>query len=110
MRCKEYVRERLNLPHNFSPARDVPLCRNADSDTDMAGAARRLWRCSSGDTELVSTYLREARGYDGPLPPSIRFLPPERYPWPAMIAMFGIGEVRGIHLTFLKEDGTARLT
>jgi Toprim domain len=107
-RCKDYVRERLNLPHDFSPARDMPICRNQDKDTEMLGAACRLWRCSTADTALVSTYLREARGYDGPLPPSIRFLPPERYPQPAMIAAFGLGEVRGIHLTFLKEDGSGK--
>jgi hypothetical protein len=106
-RCKDFVRERLNLPHDFSPARDMPLCRNADPDTDMAGAARRLWRCSSGDTALVSKYLA-TRGYGGPLPPSIRFLPPERYPHPAMIAMFGIGECRGVHLTFLAKDGSGK--
>ena len=88
-RCKDHVREKLNLPHDFSPARAMPLCRNQDSDTDNLGAARRLWRCSTEDTGLVSTYLREARDYEGPLPPSIRFLPPERYPQPAMIAVFG---------------------
>jgi hypothetical protein len=104
--CKDHVRARLDLPHDFSPARDMPLCRNADSDVDKAGDARRLWRCRSDDLTLVRTYLSNARGYDGPLPPTIGFLPPERYPWAAMIAMFGIGEVRGVHLTFLREDGT----
>ena len=107
--CKDYVRERLNLPHDFSPARDMPICRNADSDTEKLGAARRSMAMQLPTTPLlVSTYLREARGYEGPLPPSIRFLPPERYPQPAMIAAFGIGEVRGIHLTFLKEDGSGK--
>lgn len=35
-------------------------------------------------------------------------MPSERYPQPAMIAAFGLGEVRGIHLTFLKEDGSGK--
>jgi hypothetical protein len=108
MVCKDHVRNLLNLPDNFSPARDMPLVSNCQLDTDKLGEARRLWRCRSDDLGLVRTYLHHARGYDGPIPPSIGFLPAERYPHPAMIACFGIGEVRGVHLTFLRSDGTGK--
>jgi hypothetical protein len=53
--------------------------------------ARRLWvrrRPIAGS--IAERYLREARGYGGPLPATLGFLPAsDRYP-PAMIAAFGL--------------------
>src|SRR6516164_7374882 len=75
-------------------------------DKDKAARARHLWGCRSEDTSMVERYLA-ARGYSGPLPSSIGFLPPGTYAHPAMIAKFGLGDdVHGVHLTFLNGDGT----
>jgi AAA domain len=66
-------------------------------------------------------YLRDARGYDGVLPHTLRFLPAAGDFPPAMIAAFGIpeepepgvlaisaNEIRGVHLTRLKPDGSGK--
>jgi hypothetical protein len=69
----------------------------------------------------VDCYLREARGYRGPLPPTLAYLPAhDDYP-PAMIAAFGLADeiepgaivirnsaIRGVHLTRLLPDGSDR--
>jgi hypothetical protein len=70
---------------------------------------------------VVEKYLSEVRGYSGPAPSTLGFLPPsiaEHHP--AMIAAFGIpdepepgilGELRNvgsIHLTLLKPDGSGK--
>jgi Toprim domain len=93
-----------------------------------AGAAKRLrkalvlWRSHQPlRGTIAETYLREARAYGGPLPPTLGFLPARhRYP-PAMIAAFGIPDepepgamilpdssVRGVHLTRILPDGSDR--
>ena len=67
---------------------------------------------------IAETYLRECRGYRGPLPPTLGFLPArDDYP-PAMIAAFGTaietepgvlvipaGNISGVHLTKLMPNG-----
>jgi hypothetical protein len=70
---------------------------------------------------IAETYLRTARGYRGPLPSTLGYLPPRGVHGPAMIAAFGLpaelelGElcldgtaVCGIHLTRLLRDGSDR--
>jgi hypothetical protein len=66
---------------------------------------------------LAERYLREARRYTGPLPPTLAFLPPGREHKPALIAAFALpdepepgmlGQLRdvdSVHLTLLKPDG-----
>jgi CHC2 zinc finger len=69
----------------------------------------------------VERYLREARGYGGPTPATLAFLPPSKPEHhPAMIAAFGVpdeaesgvlGEPRyvdTVHLTLLKPDGIGK--
>jgi hypothetical protein len=66
-------------------------------------------------------YLREARGYRGPLPPTLASLPARDGYAPAMIAAFGLAHemepgviviaksaIRGVHLTRLLPDGSDR--
>jgi hypothetical protein len=93
-----------------------------------AGAAERLrkalalWRVRQPlRGTIAEKYLREARAYNGALPPTLGFLPArDGYP-PAMIAAFGIPDepepgamilpdssVRGVHLTRLLPDGNDR--
>jgi hypothetical protein len=96
--------------------------RERVSAQERIATARRLWlsRLPIAGT-AAETYLREARGYDGPLPATLGFLPAQgEYP-PAMIAAFGVVEepepgilsiagnaVRAVHLTRLKMDGTGK--
>jgi hypothetical protein len=78
----------------------------AQHDIDRVAKAQHLWGCRAKDTTMVERYLA-ARGYTGPLPNPIGFLPPGVYRHPAMIAKFGFGDdVRGVHLTFLNAAGT----
>jgi phage/plasmid primase-like uncharacterized protein len=66
-------------------------------------------------------YLREARGYGGPILATLAYLPPSpKYPEPKMIAAFGPREetepgiiaaprkVEAVHLTLLKADGSGK--
>jgi hypothetical protein len=83
------------------------------------GIAQFLWgrRCplpgSPGER-----YLRETRGYDGPIPATLGFLPARGDHAPAMIAAFGLpdevepgaismrqAKVTGVHVTRLSPDG-----
>jgi hypothetical protein len=69
----------------------------------------------------AETYLRHARVYRGPLPPTLGFLPSRARHPPAMIAAFGMAEeaepgiiaisagaVCGVHLTRLAPDGKGK--
>jgi Toprim domain-containing protein len=84
--------------------------------------ARWLWsRRQLIEGTPAEIYLREARGYGGPLPATIGFLPGHgEYP-PAMIGAFGLIDERepgiisisdeavaGIHLTRLAPDGAGK--
>lgn len=70
---------------------------------------------------IAERYLRTVRGYGGPLPGTLAFLPARADHPPAMIAPFGQAEepepgrlampelaLRGIHLTRLKPDGSGK--
>jgi Toprim domain len=70
---------------------------------------------------IAETYLCDARGYRGPIPPTLSFLRASDEHAPAMIAAFGLaGEsepgsmiiadyaVRGVHLTKLAPDGSGK--
>jgi hypothetical protein len=69
----------------------------------------------------AETYLREVRGYRGPLPATLGYLAPAGEFPPAMIAAFGMAretlpgeiaiteaDIRGVHLTRLKPDGSGK--
>lgn len=85
--------------------------------------ARWLWRQRRPAAgTVVERYLRELRGYGGPIPSTIGFVPPKNEHPPTMIAAFGIpdeiepgvlGElpqerIAGIHLTRLLPDGSGK--
>jgi hypothetical protein len=68
---------------------------------------------------VAERYLRDARGYGGPLPTTLAFLPARGDHAPAMIAAFGIpaelepgvinvSEVQGVHLTRLAANGLSK--
>jgi hypothetical protein len=127
--CRDYVLGKLGLSHADTcqatawrkprPRQDhVP----DDHERRQHKKAGWLWalRESIAGT-IAERYLREARHYNGPLPPTLAFLPPRKPEYlPAMIAAFGtpdepephiLGEPRGvdaIHLTFLRPDGSGK--
>jgi hypothetical protein len=86
---------------------------------DRLSKARWLWtRAHPIAGTVAERYLREARGYTGPLPATLRFLPARGAHGPAMVAAFGIASepepgritiasdaVVGIHVTRLSADG-----
>jgi hypothetical protein len=93
--------------------------RQGTASAEQLAKARWLW---SRRREIAGTpgetYLREARGYRGPLPATLGYLPPRGEHLPAMIAAFGLasepepgllqiddGAVRGVHITRLRVDG-----
>jgi hypothetical protein len=70
-------------------------------------------------TSIAEIYLRECRGYRGPLPPTLGFLPARDEHPPAMIAAFGMARetepgvlviddsaITGVHITRLRPDGS----
>jgi hypothetical protein len=81
--------------------------------------AARLWsRRRPIPGTIAERYLRDARGYHSPIPPTLGYLPPAKPDHrPAMIAAFGVPEeiqagilseprdVNAVHLTLLRSDG-----
>jgi Toprim domain-containing protein len=71
---------------------------------------------------IAEIYLRDCRGYRGPLPATLGFLPARDHHPPAMIAAFGMAretepgvlvirndDVTGVHVTRLKADGSDKV-
>src|SRR5262249_61322551 len=104
-----------------SPTRPTPPAPKSDDDHErrQREKARWLWSQRRPITGTIAeTYLREARGYSGPLPPTLAFLPARNGKPPTMISAFAypneiepgtLGEpanVEAVHLTALKPDGS----
>jgi hypothetical protein len=84
--------------------------------------ARHLWKCRLAVRGTAAErYLREARGYRGPLPETVGYLLSGVYPQHALIAAFGLAHepepghyvihdaaVQAIHLTRLSPDGSGK--
>lgn len=84
--------------------------------------AIHLWRMRRPLAgSIAERYLREARGYGGPLPGTLAFLPARGDHLPALLAPFGLADepepghlalpesaLRGIHLTRLAPDGSGK--
>ena len=75
----------------FAAAQREMARRQADERQSRLHKALWLWRARQPIRgSIAELYLREARGYTGPLPQTLGFLPARgEYP-PAMIAAFGI--------------------
>ena len=124
--CKDYVREKVGLGSwdcarkNYHQLKRTPAPPVADDRLyaeRQLKKARWLWGCKTTvDNSPVDNYLRGARGYSGPIPATVGFLPPQKAEHhPAMIAAFALAnepepgllsihedEVCGVHLTLLK--------
>jgi hypothetical protein len=85
-----------------------------DAEKESKSAlAMRLWRRRQPIRGTIAeTYLRDVRGYHGPLPETLGFLPAQSGYKPAMIAAFGLAEepepgvleinpgtITGVHMT-----------
>jgi DNA primase len=101
--------------------RRAPLVKIApkisnDDDYERRQHAKAAWLWSRRQPivgSIAKTYVREARGYHGPLPPTLGFLPARTEDQhPAMIAAFGIADephdVDAVHLTLLASDGSGK--
>jgi putative DNA primase/helicase len=106
-----------------STPRPTPPAPKSDDDHErrQREKARWLWPQRQPHTgSITETYLREARGYSGPLPPTLAFLPARNGKPAAMISAFAypneiepgvLGDpvsVEAVHLTLLKADGTGK--
>jgi hypothetical protein len=112
-------------------SRDTAAIERAKAEAaerDRIGKAERLSKAQwiwSRSRPLIGTiaerYLLSARGYDGPLPATLRFLPPRGDHGPAMLAAFGMANepepgridikpdaIRGVHITRLAPDGSGK--
>jgi hypothetical protein len=125
--CKDYVRVKLGLPA-FSPTRGPARAaggQDPNSPTkspipppEKRALASWLWSCHEpvSESNAAGLYLRK-RGYGGPFPATLGYLPANAEHPPAMIAAFGFCDepepglitppdsVTGIHLTRLTMQG-----
>jgi hypothetical protein len=134
-RCRDHVRERIGLPvfrperpqkpppgaHRGAPGhRDSgEPAKAATQPPENARKAAWLWGAREPITEgcPAGLYLRRARRFDGPIPTTLGYLPPNGKHPPALIAAFGFceepepgtirppGLVTGVHLTRLTPQG-----
>jgi hypothetical protein len=114
--------DRAEFERRLAAARAEAAERERNSAAERLSKARWLWskRKPIAGT-IAETYLREARGYSGPLPVTLGFLPARGQHGPAMIAAFGMAyepepglleiadiAVRGVHITRLAADGSSK--
>jgi hypothetical protein len=121
-----YVLERNGKPPDpmkVAKARVEAAERDRASRAQRRGAAKWLWtRRRPIAASIAEIYLRRARGYGGPIPATLGFLPAhDEYP-PALIAAYGpaieresgalaiaAADVAAVHLVRLLPDGSDRL-
>jgi hypothetical protein len=125
--CRDHVLAALRMSGSGSAETRMRLRQACDPirpnrPADNTAKARFLWaRSMNPNGTVAETYLRRARGYGGPIPPSLRFLPARGAHGPAMIAAFGMApevepgiisiserDIRGVHLTKLLADGSGK--
>jgi hypothetical protein len=126
--CRDHVRERLGLsPDDWK--RDRQRERTPSPKPKPHGDAQRerdkarwVWRQRQPIAgSIAETYLREARGYGGLIPPTLAYLPPRERHEPALIAAFGIATepepgmlaiadaaVTAVQLIKLRADGSGK--
>jgi hypothetical protein len=106
-----------------SRPRPPPPSRPADADAAQLKLARYLFALGRPVEQSAAAirYIREARAYSGPIPPTIRYLPARGGHKHAIVCAYGIPDevepgvlfvaediVRGVHLIKLNADGSDR--
>lgn len=106
-----------------SPTRPRPPAPKSDDEHEQRQREKARWLWSRRQPiagTIAERYLREARGYSGLLPPTLAFLPAPNGKPPVLISAFAypneiepstLGEpanVKAVHLTALKPDGTGK--
>jgi hypothetical protein len=127
-RCGEtgYARDASSAPApdpaKLAPVRAELAKLDGHAAMEQSRKAVWLWRHRQPIAGTIAEiHLRDARGYGGPLPATLAFLPARDCYSPAMIAAFGHVEepepgviaisdeaVRGVHITKLKLDGSGK--
>ena len=96
--------------------------RDAVTRTERLSKAQWLWsRSRTLKSTIAESYLRDGRGYDGPVPATLRFLPARGDHGPAMLGAFGLAsepepgrvaidarDVTAVHITRLAPDGSGK--
>lgn len=109
-------------PVKLAKAKAEAAERDQAHRADRLGKAQWLWKQSRPIAGTVAeTYLRGPRGYGGPIPATLRFLPARDDHAPAMIGAFGVAHevepgviaiaddaIRGVHVTRLQPDGSGK--
>jgi hypothetical protein len=112
-------------PVKLAKARAEAAERERVVKAERLSLVRWLWAKRQPITgSIADTYLRSARGYGGPLPATLGFLPARGDHPPAMVAAFGMATeteefgpgvlriadaaVCGVHLTRLLPDGSGK--
>ena len=120
-----YARDRAGTsadPVKLARAKAEATERERVHRADRLGKAQWLWAQSKPIAGTIAeAYLRGPRGYGGPLPATLRFLPARGEYAPAMIGAFGMAHevepgviaiaddaVKGVHVTRLLPDGSDR--
>lgn len=100
--CRDHVRDLIG-----GTKQPIRIVQEHETERNLH-RARHLWSCRSPAAgTVVETYLA-VRGCSF-LPDCIGYLEPGAYPHGAMIAAFGdTDEPRGVHLTFIKSDGSGK--
>jgi hypothetical protein len=120
--AREYGCSRPPDPMKLAKARAMAAERERQITKQRLDLARWLWRRRHPIVGSIGElYLREARGYGGPLPATLGFLPSRGIHPLAMIAAFGLAReiepgviavseqaVTGVHLTRLLPDGSGK--
>ncbi len=93
----------------------TPIDAATEKPSGSQAAALAIWhRSRPAQGTIVETYLREARGYAGPIPPVLRFAggrhPSDPEHWhPMMVAsVLRDGRDVAVHRTFLRADGRGK--
>jgi hypothetical protein len=109
-------------PIKLASARAKAAARDRSLKAERLSKARWLWSVRKPMIgSIAETYLRSARGYGGPLPATLGFLPARGDHPASMIAAFGMATesepgvldiadtaVLGVHVTRLKPDGSGK--
>jgi hypothetical protein len=120
-----YARDRGGMPADpvkIAGAKVEAAERDRAHRAERLGKAQWLWAQSKPIAGTIAeTYLRGPRGYGGPLPATLRFLPARGDYAPALIGAFGMAHevepgviaiaddaVRGVHVTRLAPDGSGK--